>query len=153
MELKRFESRMIDDVVALYKETILTINRKDYSAEQVETWADNRQTVEEWVYRLQQSLTYVALMGEKIVGFGNLTKEGLIDLLYVHKDHQAEGIGSKIMEQLEINARLHNIVRLTTEASITAKPFFLSQAFHVQQEQTKVITGVKFINYKMTKTI
>ncbi|WP_404450954.1 GNAT family N-acetyltransferase [Virgibacillus necropolis] len=153
MELKRFESRMIHDVATLFKETILTINRKDYSAEQVELWADNRQTLVEWVDHLQHSLTYVATIDGRIVGFGNLTEEGLIDLLYVHKDHQAQGIGSKIMEQLEFDARLHNILRLTTEASITAKPFFLSLGFQVQQEQNKLIAGVKFINYKMTKTI
>ncbi|ASN03557.1 GNAT family N-acetyltransferase [Virgibacillus necropolis] len=153
MELKRFEKNMINEVVTVFRETILTINRKDYSMEQVKVWANNSQTLDEWLDRFEKSTTYVAIINGVIVGFGNLTEDGWIDLLYVHKDHQAEGIASGIVNQLEKDAKLRMINRLSTDASITAKPFFLSHGYQTHKEQSKLIAGVSFTNYKMTKLI
>lgn len=153
MELKRFEKGMVDEVVSLFRETVLTVNRKDYSKEQVEEWAANSQTTEEWIARLDKSFTYVAYMKGDIVGFSNLTDDGLIDLLYVHKNHQGDGIGSKLIERLEAEAVALGISLLTVEASITARPFFLSQGYQVQREQSKLIAGVEFINYRMMKRL
>lgn len=151
MELKQFESSMIREVVGLFEETILTINRRDYSEEQVKAWANNNQTSGEWVDCLENSFTYVAMIDDKIVGFGNLTGDGLFDLLYVHKDHQAKGIGSAIIRKLEAEAKLHRMKSLSTDASTTAKPFFLSRGYDVFEEQIKWIDGISFINYKMIK--
>lgn len=153
MELKRFEKNMVNEIVSLFRETVLTINVKDYSEDQVKAWAGNSQTMDEWADRLEKSLAYVGLMDEEIVGFGNLSDNGLIDLLFVHKNHQAEGIGSMIVNQLEADAVLHNINHLTTEASITAKAFFLAHGYQVQKEQSKFVAGVQFINYKMSKIL
>ncbi|WP_172840458.1 GNAT family N-acetyltransferase [Virgibacillus phasianinus] len=153
MELKRFESNRINEVITLFRETILTVNTKDYSKEQVEEWANNRHTVDEWVNRLDTSLTYIALINDKIVGFGNMTDEGLVDLLYVHKNHQAEGIGSMLVTQLEADAKRQNFNCITTEASITAKPFFLSKGYFVHQKQLKLIAGTRLTNYKMVKEL
>ncbi|WP_430789009.1 GNAT family N-acetyltransferase [Virgibacillus flavescens] len=153
MQLKRFEKSMVDEIVTLFRETVLRVNRKDYSKEQVKEWAANAQTTEEWVARLDRSLTYVAFMKGEMVGFSNLTEDGLIDLLYVHKSHQGEGVASNLIELLEAEAVTLGISLLTVEASITARPFFLSQGYEVQQDQSKLIAGVEFINYRMIKKL
>jgi putative acetyltransferase len=42
---------------------------------------------------------------------------------------------------------------MVTEASITAKPFFIHQGFDVNEQQLVQVRGQAFINYKMQKTL
>ncbi len=42
---------------------------------------------------------------------------------------------------------------MTTEASITAKPFFLAKGWQIDEQQTVILREVSFINYKMHKCL
>ena len=56
-----------------------------------------------------------------LLGFGDISAEGYLDRLYVSKDHQRRGIATAICTALEEAVPAE---RITTQASITAKPFF-----------------------------
>jgi putative acetyltransferase len=88
-----------------------------------------------------------------IVGFGSLTDTGCIDMLYVHKAHQREGVGSRILQELEANARHMGLSEVTTEASITARPFFERQGFICVCRQEKHLRGQVFVNHIMQKNL
>lgn len=133
----------------LIYDTVHSINRRDYSQEQVEAW-----TPDPFIFSTyEESFAYVAELRGLILAFGNLTSTGYLHRFYVHKDFQGQGIGSLLLESLESQARAIGLKEMTTEASITAKPFFEAKGWSVQQQQTKILRDVSFINYKMYKKI
>jgi putative acetyltransferase len=58
-------------------------------------------------------------------------------------------VGRKLLDAIVEQARRQQIGRIFTEASITARPFFLSQGFREITPQTFTWRGVEFLNYRM----
>src|SRR5699024_10461668 len=88
--------------------------------------------------------------GKRLLGFGDIDSTGYLDRLYVHKDHQRQGIASAICDELE---RAVPAEKITTHASITAKPFFLKRGYRVVLEQQVERGGLLLINYVMEKVV
>jgi len=84
---------------------------------------------------------------------GTLLWEGYLDRLYVHKDFQRCGVRGRLLKVLESKARGLLIYKINTEASITAKPFFLAKGYLVEEEQIKIIRNISFVNFKMSKNL
>lgn len=82
-----------------------------------------------------------------------MTSEGYLHRFYVHKDHQGKGVGGKLLYTLEARAKELGLSSIKTEASITARPFFLFKGWSVEKEQVVSLRGNSFINYKMLKKI
>ncbi|WP_425287844.1 GNAT family N-acetyltransferase [Oceanobacillus limi] len=76
-----------------------------------------------------------------------------MDLLFTHKNFQGKGIATKLLQSLERTARTKGMTPITTEASITAKPFFLAKGFDVVRKQNKCYQGIEFVNFVMAKTL
>jgi GNAT superfamily N-acetyltransferase len=133
----------------LIYDTVRSINRKDYDQQQVEAWAPDSFIFSTY----EESFAYVAEHNGLILGFGNLTTRGYLHRFYVHKDFQGQGIGSLLLETLEFKAQALGLKEITTEASITAKPFFLAKGWIVKKQQSKFLRGESFINYKMSKKL
>lgn len=55
------------------------------------------------------------------------------------------------MDELLSYAIKNNLSLVTSDVSITAKPFFESKDFVVVTPQKKIINEVEFLNYKMQK--
>ena len=92
----------------------------------------------------------VATEGGEIVGFGDIDPTGYLDRLYVHKDHQRQGIASAICDALEQWAGSKAI---TTHASIAAKPFFLHRGYRSIRKQEVVRSGIALTNFMMEKPL
>lgn len=133
----------------LIYDTVRTVNRKDYTEDQVVAWAPDPVIFS--VY--DEGFAYVAESDGVILGFAYLTPKGLLSRFYVHRDFQGQGVGSRLLEVIEHKALEEGIKKMTTEASITAKPFFLAKGFIIQEQQTVVFRNTQFINYKMYKYI
>ena len=114
----------------------------------MDAWATGTMNLEEWDKSFSAHDTVVAIINGEIFGFGDMDMAGYLDRLYVHKDHQGEGIATAICDRLERNAYTD---KFTTHASITAVPFFIDRRYGVVREQTVIRNGVKLINYVMEK--
>ena len=77
-----------------------------------------------------------------------MDETGYLDRLYVHKDYQGQGIASAICDELE---RFAAGKKITTHASITAKPFFQHHGYCVVREQKVIRRGVALTNFVMEK--
>ncbi|WP_236556832.1 GNAT family N-acetyltransferase [Calothrix sp. PCC 7507] len=135
----------------LFYDTVHEINIRDYTQEQVNAWASKSLDYEVWHARLQVKQPYIAENNGEIVGFAELDPDGHIDCFYCHSKYQRQGIGSTLLKHIENTAKLREIKRLYTEASITAKPFFQNQGFSIVREQQVEIRGVMLKNYVMQK--
>lgn len=153
MKIRLYEKEDTLSISSLSMETILSVNAKDYTMEQCEVWADSFSNIEKLERRLGNSLTYVCELDGQLAGVGNMTEAREIDLLYTHKDFQGRGVGTAIIKKLEEAARHREYLELATEASLTARDFFLSNGYKEVKEQKKMLRGMEFINFIMKKNL
>lgn len=136
----------------LYKNTILIINRKDYTLAEIEDWVSCGDDIPHWEQLIKEQHYILAENNDKVVvGFGSVNELGYIHTLFVHKDFQRQGIASLLYAHLENFAIEKKAERLTSEVSITAKPFFERQGFQVDEEQKRKANKLCLTNYKMSK--
>ena len=153
IEIVDYKEEMLPALMQLFYDTVHTVNARDYNADQLERWAPLVPDVVSWKQRLGNNVCKVALIDNTIVGFAELTREGHVDTMYVHKDYQGIGVAKQLMGELLHLAAHHGFKVITTESSITAKPLFEKFGFEVTRVKKKLHNGKEFINYKMTKAL
>jgi putative acetyltransferase len=153
MKIRLFQQQDAEQIALLFHQTVREVNIRDYSLNQVKAWAPDNIYFRNWLKICSEKLTYVAESEGLIIGFGELELNGHIDCFYCHKNYQRIGVGKKIYSAIEAKAQELDINRLYTEASITAKPFFLNMGFKVVKEQNVECRGETFINYAMSKLL
>lgn len=137
----------------LFVQTILSICRHDYSPEQIAVWTSSIENTKRWTDKLMKQYFLIAEIHEKIVGYASLENNEYVDFLYIHKDFQRKGIAHLLYSALEAKAIDQGTTLLTSDVSITARPFFEKKGFKMVEEQINYIKGVEIINYKMNKEL
>ena len=156
MKIRKFQISDIEEIVTLFYQTVHSINIRDYTQQQVDAWAsenDGTSRLESWKQSMSSNDCYVAWIGNKIVGFSDMSPKGYLDRLYVHKDFQGQGVASALLSQIEKEARKAGLTELYTDSSITATPFFESNGYQVIQAQRVERNGVALINFRMLKRV
>jgi putative acetyltransferase len=153
MYIRNYKVADTEGILQLFYDTVHRINIQDYNQEQVNAWATVDQDQQWWIDKFSNSFTFVAVEQKLIIGFSNLEINGRIDCFYCHHAWQRRGVGKRMLEKIELTAKELNIHRLFTEASITAKPFFISQKFIVVRQQEVERRGQNFTNFLMEKLI
>lgn len=139
----------VQEIGALFRDTILSINTQDYSEEQVKVWASGGSDTDKWLRKIDSQYFLLALEKEVICGFASLTLEGYIDYMFVHKDYQGKGVAKELMHGIFEQANTWKLTRLTSDVSITALPFFKSKGFSVVRNQKVLNKGIYFTNYHL----
>lgn len=103
--------------------------------------------MEQWNSSFQKHISFVAVEDETIVGFGDIDSTGYLDRLYVHKDFQRKGVATALCDVLEQAVSS----KITTHASITAKPFFENRGYRVITEQQLNRQNALLTNFIMEK--
>lgn len=124
-----------------------------YTHEQRAAWAGDRPNPSAWRKRLAGVEGFIAEVDGLPVGFMTIDSDGYIDLAFVLAEAAGKGIGWGMYKAVEERAKQLGLIRLTTEASKTARPFFARQGWNVDQEQVIEKRGVPLTNYKMSKTL
>jgi putative acetyltransferase len=88
-----------------------------------------------------------------VVGFANLDGDDYVDQLFVHKDLLRKRIATKLMEEIEREAKRRSAARLWTQSSITARKFFERLGFATLQAQRITYNGQIFDNFSMEKRL
>jgi putative acetyltransferase len=154
VSLRKFENQDTPALLQLFHDTVHSINAKDYPIELLDAWAPERPDVKRWQSRFKASKTIVAELDGKIVGFGNLEDGGkTIGMLYVHKDHQKQGVASALLSKLETKIAKENIAVAKLESSLTARSFFEKKGYSVVRENRKMLNGKAFVNLIMEKDL
>ncbi|MCI6639717.1 MAG: GNAT family N-acetyltransferase [Pygmaiobacter massiliensis] len=147
MIIREYQPSDCEEITELFYNTVHTVNAKDDTEEQLNVWAARPIDLEKWNRSLQQHYSIVAIENGVIVGFGDIDKTGYLDRLFVHANHQGEGIATAICDQLEHAIRGN----ITLQASITARPFFEKRGYQVIKEQQVERQGFFLKNFVMKK--
>lgn len=147
MEIRTYQPADCKEMAELFYQTVHTVNAKDYTRPQLDAWATGQVDLEQWNRSFLAHLSLVAVEDGAIVGFGDMASDGYLDRLYVHADHQRQGIATALCDRLEQSVP----GPFTTHASITAKPFFEKRGYTVVKEQAVERHGVLLTNFFMVK--
>ncbi len=136
----------------LFQNTVLAINRRDYSQAEVEDWAscgDDLSNIEDMI-KTHYFIVAVNQQSE-IVGFSSITPQGYLHSMFVHKNFQGEGIATMLLNEIEQYAITNGIIRITSEVSLTARPFFEKRGYIVEEEQKRKANKLSLTNFWMAK--
>ena len=136
----------------LFQNTVLAINRRDYSQAEVEDWSscgDDLSNIEDMI-KTHYFIVAVNQQSE-IVGFSSITPQGYLHSMFVHKDFQGEGIATILLNEIEQYAITNGIMRITSEVSLTARPFFEKKGYIVEEEQKRKANQLSLTNFWMAK--
>lgn len=150
--IQKYQPTDLNEIYKLFYDTVHTINIRDYTQEQVNAWAPEIMDYNRWAHNFANHIAYTVKTNGTIVGFGDATEEGSIEHIYTHKDYQGKGIASAILKRLEEELQKRGNTQFTTQASITAKPFFEKKGYVVVNKQELFHhSGIIFTNYVMQK--
>jgi len=141
----------LTELQQLFVDTITTVCRPDYTDQQIKVWTAGIANQQRWADMISQQFFVVAEKQGSLLGFASLADGEYIDMLYVHKDFQGQGIANALFQELEAEAQRQGKTRLHADVSITARPFFEKKGFEVVAEQTVIRQGVELLNFKMAR--
>lgn len=136
-------------VLRLFQRSVHEVASRDYTPEQISAWAPDSPDVARWSKRLSDQSVFVCEDQDQIAGFASVDSDGHLDLLYVHPDVQRQGVASVLCAHIVQWATAHNLERLYTEASVTARPFFESRGFSVVGSEVIQAGGVSMLRFRM----
>lgn len=143
----------LPEMKELFVQTIQSVCKIDYNPDQINAWVSGAENTQRWIDVIEKQFALLAIIENKIAGFGTLKDNNYIDFFFIHKDYQRQGIANKIFSELELEAKKHHSKIITSDVSITAKPFFEKKGFVVKTEQKNMVRSVEIINYKMEKEL
>lgn len=150
IDIRRYRSDDLEQIARLFYETVHAVNRRDYTARQLDVWATGEINHRAWDASLLDHLTYVATEDSLVIGFGDIDVTGYLDRLYVHKDFQGRGVATAICDRLESETSARRVV---VHASITARPFFEKRGYKTIKPQEVERQGIILRNYLMAKDL
>lgn len=138
----------------LFRGTVLTVNARDYTGEEVRDWASCGDSVEHWK-ELMSANNYIGAIDtqDNIVGFSSMDGKGHLHSMFVHKDWQGKGVASMLLAEVEKMARGYGVRKIVSEVSITARPFFEKRGYRAVAEQKAKANKLYMTNYRMEKEI
>lgn len=143
------------EITNLFYASVHSVAPDFYSLEQKEAWAPTPPNYESWQERLAIKKPFIAVKKnlngqDTIAGFIELEDDGHIDCLYVHPEHQHQGIATALLVHLITVARERGINGLFVGASMVAKPLFEKYGFKETRINEVSLRGQVLINYSMT---
>jgi putative acetyltransferase len=151
MLLRRATAADAPRIGQLFYDTITQVNCADYTPVQVAAWRGGWQNLPGWEAKIAAQYFLVAqdATTHALRGFASLEPDGYLDFLFVSATHQRQGIARQLLTALLHRAETLRLTHITTDASITARPFFARQGFVMERAQQPVVRGVALHNYRM----
>lgn len=149
MQLREYRESDAVGTLEVFTRAVRVTARQDYSPEQIDAWVGSDRSLTDWHEARAASNTQVAELGGELVGFTGVSSTGHIGMLYVDPAHLGEGIGSALLDCAPASATRTGARKLSTHASITARPFSARHGFVTEAERTPIVRGVSFTNYRM----
>lgn len=149
MKIRKFREGDERELWNLFYNTIHNVNNQDYDANQIAAWAPDDLDINIAIQKFREIDPFVVIEVGKIIGYADIQSDGYIDHFFCHHDFQRQGVGRMLFAALEKEARERGILKMYSNVSITARPFFEAMGFSVEKEQVLQVKGQGLKNYRM----
>ena len=144
----------IPKVQELFRSTVLTVNSKDYTKEEVKDWTSCGDSIEHWKELFAKNDYIGALDGQgNIIGFSSMDSDGHLHSMFVHENWQGRGVATRLLSEVEKMAQKYGVGKIHTEVSITARSFFEKHGYKTMKKQKQKANQLFLTNYKMEKVL
>lgn len=82
--VEKYSPSDLKAIMLLFYDTVHSINAKDYTQEQLTAWTSNIDKAI-WNKSFLDNYTYVAKVGNIVVGFGDIEKTGYLNIVVSHE--------------------------------------------------------------------
>ena len=153
-KIRTLDEKDILQMRDLFCSTVLNVNTQDYTEEEAKDWASCGERTERWKELLAYN-QYVGAFDEHdcLVGFASMNKDGYLHSMFVHKDFQHKGIATQLLLEVERIARQYGVIHITSEVSLTARPFFEKKGYEVVKIQKCQANKLELTNFVMRKLL
>jgi len=127
--------------------------RSAYTYVQRLAWGGETIDLDRWKARVEASSGFIAEVDGEPVGVLTIDLTGYVELAYVLPTATKRGVGTALLGSAERWAQDKGATRLTTEASLIARPFFLKNGWLVMEEERVERKGVLLTRFKMQKDL
>jgi putative acetyltransferase len=124
-----------------------------YTPEQINAWAPPAADPVAWAERMRGIRPFVVEAQGAIIAYADLQESGYIDHFFVAPAVGRQGVGSALMRHIHEQARSRGIAALSSDVSLTARPFFERWGFQIERAQTVVVRGIALQNFHMSKAL
>ena len=144
----------ISEMQQMFRSTVLNVSLRDYTNEEVMDWASCGDDVAHWKDLLSQNC-YIGAFDERdrMAGFSSMNKKGYLHSMFVHKDMQGKGVATQLLEEVEKMAVAYGVTEITSEVSLTARPFFERKGYKVVKSQKCRANKLMLTNFKGGETM
>lgn len=153
-KIRQLEENDIPEMQELFRSTVLNVNTRHYTKEEAEDWASCGNNAEHWKELISSNNFIGAFDGQnRMIGFSSMNRHGHLHSMFVHKDWQNKGVATQLLSEVERIARQYGVKEITSEVSITAKPFFEKNGYQVMKEQKQKANRLELTNFAMYKLL
>ena len=128
------------------------LTTRDYDESQRQAW-QQKSNAPKFLSELSEGVTIIAEHHDTPIAFAQLHPKDYFRMMYVHPDWAGLGIATLMYQYLEDEARIIGSQHLETHASDTARRFFESVGFKVQEEENVEVNGVSLHRTRMHKKL
>lgn len=154
VRIRPYQDADASGTLAIFLAAITQTAAADYTAEQVQAWANPAgRDLETWHAAMLVRGSFVATIEGQLAGFSDVNQDGYLDMMFVAPRFLRRGVARQLVKHAEALARSAGTHELSADVSITARPFFERHGFTVEAEQHPVKAGVRMTNFKMRKSL
>ena len=153
MNERPYESTDLPRVIETYTASIRSLAAPYYTLEQIAAWAPVPPDVARWEVRLTHLHTIVAEADGMLAGFASYTLDGYLDFLFTHPAFARRGVASSLYHRVEAALHAVSIPKVTTAASLAARPFFDRNGFQLDREECIECRGAYLRRFAMHKQL
>lgn len=151
--VREYRQGDLEAVVALFGRSVHKVASRHYSPVQIAAWAPRIPDWPAWSRSLAEGAVFVCERKGRIAGFIRMEDNGYLDLLYVDPDFQRQGVARELLDRVLAWASDQCISRISSDVSITARPFFEQAGFRVVTPQIVEWNGASFHNFRMERSL
>ena len=137
ISIRPFQEKDALPVSALIKETLFTVNNKDYPRGELEEIAE-RYSPDHLVKFARSKTIFVATVERRPVGTASIEHD-YISCVFVAPSYIGKGVGRKLMDAVEDDAVQRGIRRVRLDSSVTARRFYEQRGYEADVVQLGTI--------------
>ena len=153
MKERPYDYTDLPRVMEIYTASIRSLAASYYSPEQIAAWAPVPPDAARWQERLSHLHTIVAETDGVLAGFASYTHAGYLDFLFTHPTFARRGVATRLYQRVELALRTVRAPRVTTHASLAARPFFDRHCFQLDAEEWIECRGAYLRRFVMHKQL
>ncbi|MEI8250441.1 MAG: GNAT family N-acetyltransferase [Synechococcus sp. ELA057] len=154
--LRPLRSSDAPQLVAVYRDAVLSQTQDLYTPEQIRAWAKHAAEDPGFHASVARGRGLVSLTSdapERIAAFALRDPSDRLALLYCRGSASRQGRGQALVRAIEAQARAEGIRRLRTEASQLSRPLLERLDWRVEAEEEVQFAGVLFRRWRMIRDL